>query len=78
MQFQLAFATLIGFAMTAAAAAVSDEATYVISTRPLGDDGIITVYGISSNSTGSPSRLEARQCGERAITYAFTLRTIIN
>ena len=77
MQFQLAFATLIGFAMTAAAAAVTDEATYVISTRPVGD-GILTVYGIGSNSTGSPTRLEARQCGQGAITYAFTLRTIPN
>ena len=78
MQFQLAFATLIGFAMTAAAAAVSDEATYVISTRPVGDDGILTVYGINSTSTGSPSQLVARQCGDSAVTYAFILRITID
>ena len=71
MKFQLAFATLVGFAMTAAAAAVSDETAYVISTRPLGDesDGIITVYGINS-STSSSTSLEARQCGDSSVTYA--------
>ena len=70
MKFQLAFATLVGFAMTAAAAVASDEA-YVISSRPLGDesDGIITVYGINSYSSRSTS-LEARQCGDTAVTYA--------
>ena len=69
MKFQLAFVTLVGFAMTAAAAVVSDESTFVISTRPLGDesDGIITVYGVHSSSPRSTS-LEARQCGDTAVT----------
>ena len=78
MKFQLAFVTLIGFAMTAAAAVVSDESTFVISTRPLGDesDGVITVYGINS-SISSLTSLEARQCGDPKVTYAPVLCAIM-
>ena len=63
MKIQLAFTALIGFAMTAAAAAVPDEeVAYVIETRPLDDGGVLTVYGIHATSS-VPHALQARQCG---------------
>ena len=67
MKFQLAFSALVGFAMTAAAATVHEEVPYVISTRPLGDDGVLTLYGINSTSADTPT-LKARQCGDPGVT----------
>ncbi|EIN04158.1 hypothetical protein PUNSTDRAFT_55734 [Punctularia strigosozonata HHB-11173 SS5] len=77
MKLQLAFMSLLGIAMAAIVREVGDEDAYVISTKDLGADGILTVYGIVGDDAPTNSAsLQARQCGSNDVTCSGSHQAI--